>query len=597
MRPAFLSLSGAVVHQHDWFDLPSLAGVSTVFFDTETTGLDRFDDRPVGIAIGYGGTFRYISFAHRGGGNLFDEDTVRRWALTELRDKRMVGLNTKFDVHILESWGVPLREMGCTFHDVSHSEALLDDHEKRFGLDHLAQKRLGEGKLDVGPKAAIADLPAGAVAEYAKRDVALVARLADVYAPLLAAEDLGRVSALEDAVIPVCVEMERNGAPLDVERLTRWDERAQELIEQLQWDLYRMVGFMVNPDAPTDMARLWAKVGEPVTARTAQGRPSFTTDIVQAAAERHPAVALVWRIGKLLDLRSKYFQKYLKEHRNGVIHPQFNQLMTDEGGTVSGRFSCVRPNLQQVLAKNKHRRAYGWLSEYGEEFFVKDLFVPRDGVWVSADMKQCEYRLFTHYTQSRRLLDIYDADPMTNFHAMVKGMVTPYKPDIDDTQVKVFNFLSIFGGGVGAAARNLNIDMADAEALSQAYHRAFPEARDLLNRCMRVADDRGWVKTFLGRRSRFHGQRGHRERTHKALNAVVQGTAADANKLALVAVYEARKALGLTMRITVHDSLEVDMQDPARLPEYERLLNEQRLALRVPLLWDVKQGSSWGTAA
>src|SRR5690606_41468173 len=103
---------------------------------------------------------------------------------------------------------------------------------------------------------------------------------------------------LSRSAIPVCVEMQRNGAPLDGERLARWDEGAQELIEQLQWDLYRMVGFMVNPDAPTDMARLWAKVGEPVTARTAQGRPSFTTDIVQAAAERPPAVMLVWRLGK-----------------------------------------------------------------------------------------------------------------------------------------------------------------------------------------------------------------------------------------------------------------------------------------------------------
>lgn len=574
--------------------LPSLDGINTIQLDCETTGLHRFTDRPVGLALGYGDQAQYAPFGHRGGGPQHDEDTVKRWALRELRGKRIENLNTKFDIHLMESWGVPLREMGCTFHDVAHSEALLDDHEKRFNLNHLANKRLGHTKLDVGPGASIADQPAQEIAAYAERDVELVRLLSQHYAPLLWDEGLQRVALLEDAMIPVCVEMERNGVPLDMDRLTQWIDSSQALLERLQWDLYRMVGFTVNTDSPTDMARLWGLCKEPIHARTAAGRPSFTSDIVQDAATRHPAIQLAWRIGKLGDLRSKYFLKYREEEYHGRIHPQFNQMMTDDGGTISGRLSCVKPNMQTLMSASKHKRLYSWLQEYGEAYYIKDLCVPEHGAWVSADMRQQEFRLAVHYMQSARLDARYAADPLTNFHKVVEQMVLPYKPDIDPVRVKVVSFTSIYGGGAGSVAQSLGIDRDVAEEICEVYHQAFPEVRKLLRRVSDVANDRGFVKSVLGRRSRFLGQRGQRERVHKSTNAVIQSSAADISKVNLVAIYDARKTLGLTMRVSVHDSVEADIADVGMLPTYEALLNTQKVNVRIPMLWEVNHGPSWG---
>jgi len=559
--------------------------MDTIEFDCETTGLER-TSLPVGFALGTPKGTQYLPFGHRGGQNL-DEAVVKRWAERELRGKYIRNLNTKSDLHWMRRWGVDLREQDNTFHDVAHAAALLDDHRKTFNLNELATTELGEGKADLDPDT-IAALSGGQVAAYACNDVRLVRLLAEVYAPRLKAEGLEVVSRLEDAVIPTVVEMEANGMPLDVELLTKWQKSAAALEDTLQWELYRLTGFMVNPDAPTDMAKLFSRCGAQ-PGFTVKGKPSFTTDIVEAAAVAHPAIRIAWRLGKIRDLRNKYLDKYAAEHVDGVLYPSLNQLRGDDGGTVSGRFSCVRPNLQQVLGADKHRRAYGWVTEYGpDDYLIKRLFVPTSGRWVSADMKQCEYRIFVHYTRSERLLKKYRDDPNTNFHNYVNEDIL--KNAFDKTRVKVFNFLSIFGGGASAAARNLGVSQHVAEDWSRLYHAAFPEARALLNEAMDAADRRGYVKTLLGRRSRFKGERGKRERLHKALNAVVQGTAADAMKATLVALYEARESIGITMRLCVHDSMEAEVRD---VEGYTALLNAQRLNLTVPLLWEIVSHSRW----
>ena len=576
-------------------DLPDLSDVSTIELDCETTGVSwQTGDRPVGLAVGAGERRWYLPFAHRGGQNLC-ETTVKRWADQELRGKTIRNLKTKFDLHEMRVWGVDLTEASRnnTFHDVSHSAALLDDHRRTFSLDDLAQAELGEGKLDVGPKDGIADLPAGAVAPYAMRDVELVRRLADVYAPRLRAEGLEDVSRLEDDVLPVVVEIEKNGMPVDLEGLEGMVRESGRILEDLAHALWKRAGFHVNPDAPTDMVRLFQQCGETFP-RTPTGAPSFPSPVVQAAGERHEAIRLAWRLGKLKDLRSKYLVKYQKDQIDGILYPSLNQLPTDEGGTVSGRFSCTKIPLQGVLGADRHKRAYHWLTEYGaEDFLIKKLFRPASGVWCSADMKQVEYRIFVHYTESERLIQRYRDDPQTDFHRVVGEFVTPVRPDITRTEIKTFNFLTLFGGGISAASRQLEVPMEVANEIAETYHSEFPEARQLLSKVMGVADRRGYVKSIMGRRSRFPGRPGTRERLHKSLNCIVQGGAADANKLALVDVYRERRALDLTMRMTVHDSLETDLHNPSKLGAYVTVLNRQRLPFSVPLLWDVKTGPTW----
>jgi len=568
---------------------PDLSRYTTIDLDTETTGVSwQTGDRAVGLAVGApeAGLTWYLPFAHRGGGNL-DENVVKFWAQRELRGKRIRNLHTKFDLHMMRKLGADLRHQDCTFHDIAHSAALLADERQSFSLEALAQKELGLGKLDVGPKEAIADLPSGAVAAYAMRDVELVARLADAYAPRLQGESLTRVSQLEDSVIPAVVEIEANGMPIDVELLEHWLAESQRLIERLSYRLWQEVGFHVNPDSSKDLSRVFHQAQYAIP-QTAAGHPSFTTSIMRAI--EHEGIQLAWRIGKLRDLRSKYLEYYRAHHVNGVLYPTLNQLPTDQGGTISGRFSCVRPNLQQVMGQDKHDRLYKWLSEYGtEDYLIKRLFRPRDGVWVSADMRQVEYRLFVHFTKSPRLIQRYRDNPQTDFHAIVGDLIRPVRPDITRTEVKVFNFLTIFGGEYEAVAKNLGISNDKALALSRTYHEEFPEAHRLLSQAERIAEDRGYVKSILGRRSRFTDGR----RLYKALNAVVQSSAADANKLVLADVYRERQRLGLTMRMTIHDSLEGDLADPATVGDYQAFLDAPRLDLSVPLLWSVKTGPTW----
>jgi DNA polymerase-1 len=602
-RPSFLNFDDDDSDRYIPDSPPELDRYDTIEFDTETDGLEwKRGDRPVGLCVGAGGQYWYLPIAHRGGGNLC-EATVKRWAERELRGKYVRGAFLKFDLHVTEEWGVNLRNQDCRFHDVMHSEALLDDHEKRTNLEHITKKRLGptRGKLNVGRPESIAYQHASMVAEYGKEDVRLVADLAAVYNPLLRAEGLERVSRLEDDTLPVVVEIEANGMPLDLELLERWDESSRELLERLKWDLYKDVGFAVNPNSPTDMTRLWKACGLPLEHFTAKGKGSFTADIVMAAAEHHPAIAKVWRIGKLDDIRTKYIVPYRESHVNGSIYAKINQLPTEkDGGTGTGRFSCSKPNLQAVLAKSKHKRQYAWLSEYGpEEYFIKKLFkAPEGHRWVSADMDQVQYRVAVHYANDSALLARYAEDPKTDFHEIVGQMIEQTtKRSRTRTEVKTANFLSIFGGGVNALARNLKTDPCTAQEIRDAHQMAFPALYELIDRASERARQVGSVHTWLGRKSRFLGERWNRERTHKACNSICQMSEADICKLTMVEAYKHRHEHQMTMRMVVHDSTEATtpidgMED--RLTAYSNLLNEQRVPMNVPILWSVDHGPTWG---
>lgn len=573
---------------------PDLSGVDVVDLDLEMDDLHRFRARPCGIAVGWAGQTRYLPFRHRGGGPQLDEAVVKRWALTELRGKRIRNLATKQDVHWMESWGVPLRAMGCTFHDVAHSEALLDDHNETFTLEALAQKRLGRGKVTGLPKDGIADLPAQVVAPYAERDVELVRDLAAVYAPLLEAEGLGVVSALEDRVIPASVELERNGLPLDLERLERWNVESRALVERLSWELYREVGFLVNPDAPSDLKRLFTML-RVEWGVTEKGAPSFTAPVMQRAAADSPIIRRVYQLGKLIDLRSKSIVKYLKDQQDGVLYPSFHQLKFDRvGGTVSGRFSSSGPNAQNVTGADKYARDYAFLDALtSEPFVIRRIFRPAPGrQWCCADKHQVELRAAACYAHSRTLLDAYAVDPYTDFHTVTHALIRAVRPATTRTECKTTSFTRLYGGGVGTIADRLGLSYEDGQALVDAYDQGFPDWRRLLKKVERVAQERGYVKTILGRRARFRPG----DRYYSAANRVIQGTCADDMKLALVDMYERRHELGVTMRATVHDELDFDVDDDAHAQRVRAFLDQPRVALPVPLLWSAKTGASWDDA-
>ena len=578
---------------------PDLSQYPDIEADFETDGVDIRTSNPIGIAVGFGDKQVYVAWGHRGGGNSTDPETAARW-LKSLRGKRISNHTTKFEIHMSRRMDADLREGGTTFHDVSHSAALLDDHRKIFALDALAKDELGEGKIELFSKSNLADLPAGAVAAYAKRDVVLVSRLRAAYAPRLHAESLQRVSALEDALIPAVVEMEANGMPLDMPLLEAWNVESKKLTEKLQWDLYKATGSQINPDAPTDMSRLFLQCGESIT-RTETGAPSFTAPIVQAAAARHESIRLAWRLGKLNDLRNKYLVKYLNDQVGGVLYPTLHQLRADDGGTVRGRFSCVRPNLQQVMGKDKHGGKdgfgglYGWLREYGAtDYLIKRLFIPAPGRrWLGTDARQLQFRIFVHYSESERLLQYYRDDPNVDFHKIVALFVQTAKPDITRTQVKTTSFTSLYGGGAGAVSRTLGIPEDLAHNIVETYHQEFPEVRRLSEKAEAAANARGYVKSLLGRRSRFLGS--PKQGLHKALNCVILPSEADIAKMKMVRLYAERERLGLTLRMIGHDAFYGDLETDD-LSAVNETLAIQEHPLRVPITWDSHLGANWAEA-
>lgn len=574
---------------------PDLSRYDEVFLDAETEGLDwAGKDRPCGWAVYAGDQGWYLPMRHKGGGNL-DVDQVREWMRGELRHKRITNLNTKFDLHMSRADGVNLLDQHNTFHDVQHAEALLNDWEREFSLDATGRRRVGEGKLDPCPPDQIHLHPAWDIAPYGIQDVRLVKLIQEQQRPLLAAEGLDALMTLEDRVLPAVEEMEWNGVKLDVEKLDLWVRQSEACEEQMQFALNRKVGFQCNPD--TDMERLFKQRGFDTPHRTATGNKSYPGAFVKTINDE--AIQLAYRLGKLKDLRSKFLLPYARFVRStGLMHGTFHQLMIGDEGTVSGRFSGVRPNLQQVMTPGKQRKAYGsftfeWQGQtVTQEFIIKELFIPASGVWFSADAKQIEYRLFGHYSEAKAVLAAYAANPDADYHQVVCDILRQYKPDVDRRRTKDVNFASIYGAGINKIADMLGMSVQDAQEFLRVYHRLLPEAKALLNRASSVAEHRGYVKTLLGRRVRFPTK----QRLHKALNGIIQGGAADLNKMVLADCHEHRVELCYTPRITVHDELGGDLASAECLPAMADFLNRQRHELKIPILWDAHVGATWAEA-
>ncbi|MCR4301823.1 MAG: DNA polymerase [Sulfuricaulis sp.] len=621
---------------------PCLDGINEVCLDTETTGLRWWEaDQPIGIAIYYGNKTQYLPWGHAGG-NL-DEATVKRWAQRELRHKHIVNLNIKFDIHQLRAWGIDLEAQGNTVSDVGHYAALLDDHRQHFSLESIAQDHLREGKHVGLDKSRMAAYHAGDVAAYAEQDVKLVHDLKTIMLPQLAKQDLMRVKALEDKVIYVTAEMEKNGAPIDGELLERWIVESQKQLETILWQIAREVGFQVNPDSPKDQERVFRHLHLPLE-YTAKGRPSFTDSVLKAID--HPLIKLMRRAGKLMSLRSKYLVNTKKAMgADGILRYALHQLraakddFTDigEAGTVTGRYSStaiakdVGCNIQQRMKAAKQRLSFGFEeddSSYDDEIFlVRKLHVASPGKKViSSDMDQCQYRIFASYANNPKVIQAYRENPHLKFHDYMFDLISPYA-DLSYRQQKDLDFAFLFGAGLTKMAFMMgHITSAEADDIRRQkdynspklaktrevkliFEREVPEVKDLLETAMHLAkpecDDRcqpgdrlhrmhrhrGYVRTALGRRGRFpDGQR-----LHKAFNFVDQGTEADYMKTKMVEVHETQRAgeLDVVLRITNHDELVVD-GDREAARKLDKILNRQSFPqLRVPLTWSTGVGPNW----
>lgn len=588
---------------------PDLTGIDEVILNFATTGLDwHGGDRPCGVTVSTldGQMTRFLPFGFAGG-NL-DEEAVKRWAREQLRHKKVHNSKTKFDVHHSREWGIDLEAQGCTFSDVQHMAALLDDHRKRFALDALAADYFpGERfavRVDEGQHHRY---DAGQVAAREKETAQLVGRLLSVMRPQVIEQELERVQALEDAVIPAVVEMEKNGSPIDMALLELYGLECNRKHDELMLEVSKECGFAFEHTA-SGWQRLIESLHLPVP-------DSFSEGVLNEVD--HPLVRKGQRAAQYASLNSKIFKSYPEHIVDGILRYSINQLASDDGGTVSGRFSV--PIVQQVPNEGNHQAAFG------DELFPRRLYIAADGDYLEGDAAQIEFRLLVHYSENAKLLQAYRDDPEMSFHKKMQEMLKAYKPDMQYGHTKNYNFASQYGAKSiklaimmgfinsheGDAIREAKAwndpKLALIKDIERAYKSAHPEAGALLDRASHLAKSscdkyckpgdqlhrqyphRGYVKTLLGRRSRFPTN----YKTYIGLNRVLQGTGADIMKQKLVELHAMRKETGFVMRITNHDAVLGDATTPETLTKVTAALNAQSFPLKVPILWKCGTGRSW----
>lgn len=578
--------------------LPELGGATTVAIDAETDLRPNHERKPCGFAYAVpGGPSGYISVNHPDSLN-YDPAVVKRWLSTELRGKRVTASNAKHEAYVLQNFGIDPEALGVKWNDVFFQAALLDEKRYRINLDTLMREELGRGKEDLGDTEAwpIHERPADQVEPYAINDALGALELDAVYTPRIDAEDLGRVLQLENDLVYSTVEMERNGTFLDVELLDRWISEVKVEREARIWQIYKLTGLRISPTKRTDMLRLFAHLNLDNPFVTDKGEPSFDEEALLHFPQEPVRLAL--EVRQLESLLSKYLLTYRAAvDGNGLLRYELHQLRAEsEGslkGTISGRYSSSNVNIQQVSSKKKQPLLL-------QRWPVRQLFIaPPGNEWVSSDAKEIEYRIFAHYAAKLgmpRIAEAYKQDPKTSFHTMVvewTGLIRDH--------AKTVSFCKLFGGGTNKIIETINRATADpTKRLSQAggerlvakYDRLVWEAKRTLREVSRVVEGRGYSRTILGRRRRFLDG----EKTYAALNAICQGSAADTMKTKVLEAYRARKRMGLTMRMTVHDELDGTSSNPDIAREFTELLNTQSLPFESPILWDTGIGANWGEA-
>lgn len=588
-------------------ELPVLNDVDEVGYDTEGTGLMWWEgDYVVGAAVAYRrrGSPRietlYAPLRHKQGPNI-PVDKFQRWAKEQLGGKKLVTLNGRYDVHMSKVDLFDPEVIGCSITDVGHSAALLDDHRTSFSLENISMEYLGEGKDDGGiDKLKMVEYHASQVEHYGRTDARLTLENRERMLPLLADQDLMEVQGLEDRLIYAVVAMEENGVNLDADLLKKYVRQSEQELNRLIYQMHDALGFKVNPTGRADCDALFDKIGLPrpeiweYYAGQKIRKVSYEHDAL--APINHPTVALLRRARDVKSLRAKFIVRYWNELKKwGVLRYALHQLASDDGGTVSGRFSSsglvknvCGVNIQQVSNVKKQIARYK-----SDSYIIRKLFIPRNGrMWIAADAKQIEYRLFAHYAKNPAILRAYKEDPNTDFHNKVMEIFHQVKPSLTRERAKDINFALIYGAGLEKMAEMMKVTEGEADEIRTIYFSLMPEVKDLLHRAARKAKEVGYVKTIMGRRARFPGG----QFSHKAFNRVVQGGAADIAKKKTVELHDLRKELDLIMYFVVHDEMDGDVPDEEAGRKVAEVLDRQTTDLLVPILWDTHTGKNWAEA-
>ena len=570
----------------------------------------------VGIAVAVEGWSGYFPFGHDDG-NFFDESRVIGWI------KEVCALpatkifhNAMYDVCWLRAYGV---KINGHIIDTMVMASLIDENRFWYSLNSVSYDYLGEVKDEkileeaakrwgVDPKAEMYKLPSMYVGSYAEKDAELTLKLFKVLSQEIKKQNLTHVFDLETSLFPCLVDMRFLGVRVNVEKAHALKQQLASEEKELLQKIKKETGIDVQIWAARSIAKVFEKIGEGYEKTAKTKAPSFTKNYL--STHKNPTVKLIEKAREINKAHTTFIDTIIKYQYKGRIHADINPIRSDSGGTITGRFSYSNPNLQQIPARNK---------QLGP--MIRSLFIPEHNhKWGCFDYSQQEPRLVVHYAASSKYISNDESvkeivekfkKNSVDFHQTVADMAS-----IERSQAKTINLGLFYGMGKAKLQAELGLGTKqEAEALFNKYHESVPFVKDLMQATSRDASGSGYIVTLLGRRCRFEkweesayrpgvltaplsweeasGKFGEenirRAFTYKALNKLIQGSAADMTKKAMLDLYNEN----IIPHIQIHDELDLSVESDNQAKKIIEIM-ENAVKLKIPNKVDYESGDSWG---
>ncbi len=581
-----------------------LEAAELVAFDTETTSLDYMQAEIVGVSFCVEpGRAAYVPLAHTSPGtpDQLDRSEVlgRLKPLLEDPERAKLGHHLKYDAHVLRNHGIELRGMK---YDSMLESYVLDSTATRHDMDSVARHYLGIETIsyeDVAGKGAkqlpFAEVPVETAGEYSAEDADVTLRLHQALWPRIEAiPSLRRVyEEIEQPLVPVLLDMEHTGVLIDTAMLKQQSHELSKKLLELQARAHAAAGGPFNVDSPKQLQEvLFGKLGLPARRKTAKGQPSTAEDVLEELADEYELPRIVLDYRGMAKLRSTYTDKLpgQVDPRTGRVHTSYHQAVA-----ATGRLSSTDPNLQNIPIRTPEGRR------------IRQAFVAPPGhVLVAADYSQIELRIMAHLSGDEGLLKAFaeDRDIHQATAAEVFGVAADEVTPDQRRAAKAINFGLIYGMSAFGLARQLGIERGAAQQYVDLYFHRYPGVKRYMDETRAIAREQGYVETVAGRRlylreirSKNQQLRQYAERS--AINAPMQGTAADIIKRAMIDVHDwLRGDPTARLVMQVHDELvlEVARNDVARVENGLRERMSAAANLKVPLKVEVGRGSNWDEA-
>ncbi len=574
-------------------------------FDTETTSLDYSQAQIVGVSFAVqAGEAAYVPLAHDypGAPEQLDRAVVlaRLKPLLEDPARGKLGQNLKYDAHVLANHGISLRGIR---HDTMLESYVLDSTASRHDMDSLALHYLHHRTIayeDVAGKGAkqipFAQVGIPEATDYAAEDADITLRLHEQLWPRLNAEPALQhiYETLEIPLVPVLARIEATGVLVDVFRLAEQSRELAHRMQSLEQEAHAVAGAPFNLGSPKQIQSiLYDQLNLPVLKKTPKGQPSTDESVLADLAESYELPRLILEYRSVSKLRSTYTEKLPQQinPRTGRVHTSYHQAVA-----ATGRLSSSDPNLQNIPVRTAEGRR------------IRQAFIAPPGHSIlAADYSQIELRIMAHFSGDANLRAAFaeNADVHRHTAAEVFGVGLEAVTADQRRSAKAINFGLIYGMSAFGLAKQLGIDRTLAQRYIDTYFQRYPGVKAFMDQTRDTARETGYVETLLGRRlyvpdirSRNGQSRQYAERT--AINAPMQGTAADIIKLAMIAVDRWLDSSGVPARMImqVHDELvfEVAEGHEAEATRHIRRLMTEAVELSVPLIVDVGSGSNWDEA-